>query len=273
VDNVDTAIGYLRNLEKDFPESNRLISNIAILYYKSGQQKEFEKYKERLFKLTNIDPYFYKFLTEEAMKADKDEDVNKYAAEYFKLATQDFAMRMKLARYFFDKNQFAVVLAHLEEILSRLPTYPNLHSLKAETFFKQNNLAKAKAAAEDEIKFNPSNDVGYIVFAKVFMAEKNYVEATKLTEKALRINSKNVEGLLLLGRIKLLQNYNEQAKDMFEKAQKIESNNPDIHRELGNVYRAIGQSTLAIESFKVYLELRPEAPDRAQIEQIIQMLK
>jgi tetratricopeptide (TPR) repeat protein len=273
LDNVDTAIGYLRDLEKTFPENNRLTSNIAIFYYKSGQQKNFDKYREQLFKLSNIDPMFYKFLTEEAMKMDKDEDVTTYSFEYLKRSTQDFEMRMSLAKYFYDKNQFPAAFLHLKEILNRLPSFPNLHSLMAETFLKQNDLIKAKASAEEEIKLNPSNDIGYVVLAKVFMLEKNYVEASKFSEKALRINAKNVEGLLLLGKIKLLQNYNEQAKSMFEKAQKIEQNNPEVHKELGNVYKAIGQSTLAIESFKVYLDLRPDAPDRAQIEQIMNMLK
>ena len=57
------------------------------------------------------------------------------------------------------------------------------------------------------------------------------------------------------------------------KAQKEEPNNPEIHKQLGFIFNASGQSSLAAESFENYLRLNPGASDKSEIEKYIRALR
>jgi hypothetical protein len=46
-----------------------------------------------------------------------------------------------------------------------------------------------------------------------------------------------------------------------------------IHRKIGDVYRLLGQGVLAVESYKLYLEMKPEATDKGQIESYINLME
>ena len=48
---------------------------------------------------------------------------------------------------------------------------------------------------------------------------------------------------------------------------------PILHRQIGDVYRRLGQGSLAVESYKLYLEMAPEAADKAQIESYINLMQ
>ena len=51
------------------------------------------------------------------------------------------------------------------------------------------------------------------------------------------------------------------------------SDEPVIHRKIGDVYRLLGQGVLAVESYKLYLEMNPEASDKSNIEAYINLMQ
>lgn len=51
-EDVDTAVGYLRDALKDFPDSAKINNQIAIYYYRSGQIKNFTALKDSIKKKT-----------------------------------------------------------------------------------------------------------------------------------------------------------------------------------------------------------------------------
>ncbi|MBF0207789.1 MAG: tetratricopeptide repeat protein, partial [Oligoflexia bacterium] len=63
------------------------------------------------------------------------------------------------------------------------------------------------------------------------------------------------------------------AQELYNKAAELDPNNPTIRRQLGYVYKSMGQTMLAIESFKAYLDLKPDAKDKAEITQIMKQLE
>ena len=74
---VETSIGYIRNLLKDFPGNKKLEAKIAIFYYRSGQLKYFENYKKKLEELTIPVPFYYEFMIEESKLEGKPKEVIK----------------------------------------------------------------------------------------------------------------------------------------------------------------------------------------------------
>ena len=49
LESSDTAIGYLRDLLKEHPDNPKILADIAIYYYKSGQINDFENQKNLFF--------------------------------------------------------------------------------------------------------------------------------------------------------------------------------------------------------------------------------
>lgn len=269
----EIAIGYLRDILQKYHGHPKIFANIAIYYYRSGQLKMYEKYKDKMEKLPRIDEEFYKFLISSAQREDKNEDVIKYALKLVSLVPSDIDTRMILGEYYMKRNDLVNALDTFNEVVTRLPTYPKAYYFMAKIYVLNKNYEKALEMAEKEIKFSPELEHGYYIKGDIHRRKGEYVKSIKNFEKAIAINGKNPEVLASLADIKHRQNYLDEAREYYMRALKVEPGNPILHKQLGHVFRSIGQSGLAIESYKIYLDLYPNAPDRRQIESVMKRIK
>lgn len=273
MDGADTAIGYLRNLLKENTEDPKIIGEIAIYYYKNGQTLEFEEYKKRLENLSSTNASFYEFLIYSAELDDRDEDVIKYGRELIKINPGDLDIQIKLGSNLYDKGRYKDALEMFKQILNRLESFPRANYFLAKTYIKLENLKDAETYAIKEIKVNSSLEFGYFALAEVYKEQKKFKEAELNYKKSISRNGRYMEALIGMGWIKWKQGYLDQAREYYLKALKENTNNGEIHRALGFIYKDIGQSSLAIDSFKVYLDLTPSAKDRGRIKSLIQSLR
>jgi tetratricopeptide (TPR) repeat protein len=123
----------------------------------------------------------------------------------------------------------------------------------------------AKKYANKEIAANPDLEYGYLLMAEVMLKENNVLEGTNFYKKAQTINQNSVDALMGMAFISLGKNNFDSALDLYNKAAKSDPNNAIIRRQLGHVYKAMGQGMLAIESYKAYLDLAPDAKDKGEI--------
>ncbi|WP_127715403.1 tetratricopeptide repeat protein [Halobacteriovorax sp. HLS] len=273
LDGADTAIGYLRNFLKTNKEDPRILGEIAIYYYKNGQTLEFEEYKKRLERLTSTDASFYEFLIYSAELDDRDEDVIKYGKELIKINPGDLDVQIKLGSNLYDKGLYKEALSMFQQILARLESFPKANYFLSKTYLKLRDFKNAEAAALKEIKANPTLEFGYYILGEVYRSQKNYKDAENNFKKSISRNGRYEEALIGMGWIKWKQGYLDQARQYYLKALKGNQNNGEIHRSLGFIYKDIGQSALAIDSFRVYLDLTPAAKDRANIENLMKRLR
>jgi tetratricopeptide (TPR) repeat protein len=78
MDDAETAIGFLKASEANFKDDPTILSEIAIYYYRSGQQKYFEEYKKQLEALPEKNKNLFQFLIKTAELDDKPELILKY---------------------------------------------------------------------------------------------------------------------------------------------------------------------------------------------------
>lgn len=272
-DGPDVAIGYLRDILTDKGEDPKLLASITSIYYRSGQTKEFKKYYQKIQSLSKKDEGLYEFLINSSKLDQSYGDFESYSLELLKMAPGNLKVRMDLAVYYLDtKKNIAASMDQLQEIKTRLPSYPNVYYLLAKAYILQSDLKKAKEMAETELKQNPTLDSAQFIVGEVHRVSKEYREAVTYFEKAISLNPKSMEALMSLGWIRLNQNLGSEALDLYMRAQKLEPNNAEIYRQLGYVYKALGQRSMAKEKFEDYFKLNPGAIDRAQIEAIIKQL-
>ena len=270
-DGADTAIGYLRDLLNSNKDNPQILGEIAKYYYKSGQIKEFNLYREKVEQQEIKDESFYRFMIYASELNQQTDKVLNYARELIKINPGDLATHIKIGEYLTKQGRLSQSIEAYELVKERMETYPKINYLIAKSYFEMDNLDKALEYAELEIKSNPKIPQGYYIAGEVLAKKNEYPQAIKNLEKAVTIDYGYVEALVGLAKLKRRQNSHEQARELLLRALKAEPNNPLIHRELGHVYRAVGQGVLAAESFKTYLTLMPSARDRDEIEALIRV--
>ena len=265
-DSTDTAIGYLRDVISEVGEDPKLLSSIASFYFKSGQTKEFNKYYQRIQALPKKDEAFYEFLIYAAKLEEKSNEVINYSHELLKLNPGNLKVRLELGEFLFNQKRYQEATIELEEVRLKLNSYPRVHYLLAKVYLAMFDIVNAKKMALKELDLNPNLDVAYFIVGEVARIEQDYREATLKYEKAISLNPKSVDALMALAWIRLAQNYASEAVEIYARALREERNNPEIHKQMGLAYKAMGQRALAKEKFEDYLKLNPTAPDKGQID-------
>jgi len=90
------------------------------------------------------------------------------------------------------------------------------------------------------------------------------------------VNARSYGALRGLADITYKRGQMDMALDLYKRAiseLKGTGDDPTVHRKLGDVYRVMGQGSLAIESYQIYLKLVPDASDKAEVEQHIRVLE
>ncbi len=272
-DGVDAAIGYLRGILQRYPDNAKILGEIAIYYYRSGQIKAFERYKKKIDNLFNKDADFYAFLFKMAQIEGEKEKAIEYGLQVIRLSSNNIELMMELGSLYVEVNAYNDAINIFKGVVDRVPNYPKVHYYLSSIYLKQNKLKEAEDEANAEIEQNKSSEFGYFAKAKVMYAKQQYTTATRFLEKAISINGNFVDGLKFLALIKMKQNYLDQAKELYLRARSVDQGDAEIYKQLGEIYERTGQRALALESYKIYLEIDVNASDRARIEAKMRSLR
>ncbi len=272
-DGADIAIAYLYNVLQDFPDNAKLLSQIGIFYYRSGQIKLFETIKKQLKSIPNKDTTLHYFLIEAAKLDDKPSVQIEESKKLISMNPGDLKIRLELGKLYMEMEKYKDALREFKAIENRLDTYPNLQLYMSNLYLLTDNLDKAVELAQKEIKANASGELGYILLGDIYSKQKNYIEAENQYKKAQRINGESVDMLLGLAKISFKKSQHDLALDLFLKARDNAPERAEIHKLLGDVYRKMAQSSLAIESYKLFLELSPTSKYKGEINTYIRTMQ
>jgi tetratricopeptide (TPR) repeat protein len=292
VEDDQAAVGYLLGLEKDFGENPKILGEIASLYYKSGKIKDFQDYKNKLEKLPTRDKALYEFLIKAAILDERFDEIPKLVEELLKIEPGDLEAMMTAGKVLFENDKYSESARWFIRLWQRMPTYPKVLYYIARIKYiagiiddpllpdgkpELDEYGKPKLGAlslvKNDIKENGESDIALVFLGEIFVKKGDLVQAENHFKKAQRLNPKSYEALIGLADISTRRNNFDLALDLYKKAMKQRGEEPVIHRKIGDVYRLLGQGSLAIESYKMYLEMDPEASDKAQIEKYINLMQ
>jgi len=287
-----SAIGYLLTLLNEFGENPRILGEIAVLYFRAGKVKDFESFKERISKLPQKDKYLYEYLIRTALLEERYDEIPKLVEELIKIEPGDLESMMTAGRVLFENGKLKEAAAWFKRVQEKLTTYPKVQYYGAKIKllageiddpvadggvpFKDqagNPVLGALNLIKKDIKENGENDVSLVLLGEIYVAKDMLVEAETTFKKAQKINPKSYEALIGMADISAKRSNFDLALDLYQKAMTIKSDEAVLHKKVGDVYRLIGQGALAIESYKMYLEMEPDAPDKTQIESYINIMQ
>lgn len=267
------AIGYLLSLQEEFGEDPQVMSEIAIFYYRAGKVKDFQDFKEKLEKNHSSDKSLYEFLIKAALMDDRLTDIPELVEKLLVYEPGDLEQMMTAGRVLFESGKLVEAAKWFKRIENRLPTYPRVLYYLAKIDFLAGNPDLALKKIESNIKINGENDADLVLMAQIKNSKSEFVEAENLFKNAQKLNPKSYEAIVGLADISTKRNNHDLALDLYKRGLKIRSDEAIIHKKIGDVYRQLGQGALAIESYKMYLEMDPESPHKRNLESYIQLMK
>ena len=156
------------------------------------------------------------------------------------------------------KDQFLRV----EKINERFPwVYYYLGRIE----LKRGRSEKALRRAKEEKNINPHSPAPYLLAAEAYTVMEKYGLCAREYQKAIQVSSQNAQIYIKLARCYRQSGSLDVAQSMLEQAKELESGNPAVYRELGAIYESKGYAQLALDAYKKYLELAPNALDAPQI--------
>jgi len=273
VETSNAAIGYLYSVLENFPDNSKIYSAIGTYYYRSGQIKKYEDIKEKILSLPTKDVSLYEFLIESSRLDDNVDKMIEYSESLILISPGNLKERLNLASTYIGLQKYKKAKKHLDAISSRYDSYPKLQLLYAKLYFLIDKVDKATMLAEREIKENPTVEDGYNLLGDIYIKEKDLIKARKFYLKAMKINPKNIAANMGVAYIAFHRDRYDMALDQYQKVIEIDPSRSDVYRLLGDVYRKLGQSQLAIRNYKQFLEISPNSQYKNSIKTYIRTLE
>lgn len=273
VDGADAAIAYLFGLLQQYPKNPSILGDIAIYYHRAGKSQQFKDTRKDIEELSVQDPRIYRFLIKSSILDEKWDDAVKYTNELIKLEPGELSAMMEIGRVLMSIKRYRDAAAWFVRVRDKLPSYPKVGYYKALIELYVNEPNQALKDVQEDMKLNGQYEEGVILVGDIYRSQEKYTEAEGQYKAALKLNVRSPGAMRGLADLALKRGQLDVALDLFKRAVAEDKDNPDVHRHLGDVYRLQGQASLAIEAYKVYLKLRPDAQDRPQVDQYIRTLE
>lgn len=144
--------------------------------------------------------------------------------------------------------------------------FPRVSFYLAKCYLELGDYNKASELISEEKANNPFLADPYILSAQIFELKHQFKECAAEYSAATRLRPASADLYVKASICYRKSNSVEIAEDMLTIAKQKESGFVDIYREQGYIFELNNQREQAIESWRKYLELSPNTPDRSMIE-------
>lgn len=174
-----------------------------------------------------------------------------------------------IGQLYLDSGRYQLALEQFQKVIAVNPNYPFAHYYAGQTYLKLKEYDEALEMSKQERLMNPDIPEPYMLAGEAFFYKKQYPLCTEQYQKVLTKGLTIADTYIKLARCYRLSGNYESAMTMLTEAQKKESGNPDVYKELGALYHEKGSFIKAIEGYRRYLQLRPNAEDKKRVEALI----
>lgn len=267
------AIGYLLSLLDEFGESSKVLSEIAIFYYRAGRVRDFQNYKEKLEKFHSQDKTLYEFLIKAALMDERYNDVPGLVDKLIAIEPGELDAMMTAGRVLFEDGKLIDAAKWFKRVQEKLPSYPKVLYYTAKIKYLSGDPDGALEEIKKDIKENGENDDDLVFMAQIQLEKGMLLEAENLFKRAQKINPRSYDAIVGMADLSTKRSNFDLALDLYKRALKLNAEETIVHKKIGDVYRQLGQGALAIESYQLYLDMEPETPHKRQIEAYIKLMQ
>lgn len=275
VEGPDAGIQFLQDeMQKSTSTRAELLGAMAELEIRKGQWTAAQQYVDQA-RAANAE-YAYPWKLQAQIYLN-DENTDKKALDKALESFKSYSDRnpsdpsgyLERYRIFMKKAQFEKAQLELEKIYAIYPKYPNLHLYKGIMY---SNMGNHKVAAEEfgtELKNNPNSAPTLISLGKALLELGDPKGALTHLAKAMAIQPTNAEAKMFAAVANQRQKNYTGAIALFQAAVQLDAGNPLVYKRMGECYRDMGDLINARKAFQKYLQMEPDATDKAEIERYL----
>lgn len=167
-------------------------------------------------------------------------------------------------RIYAEQKQYEKASEELNRVYTTFPKYPGLHYLKGNLYLVQGQHELAVAEYQTELKNHPHHVDTLVAYAKELIQQKDPDQAMVQLNKAMMLAPQLAEPKHWAGYAAYLSKNYQGAIALYQAAIQLDAGNPMIYKRLGLAYKTLGDLPAASKAFQRYIELAPDAPDRAE---------
>lgn len=278
LDSPSRAISFLKDKLAAQPNSAAIMTNLAVIYLRSGDQDSGKNYLQNAIRSDSKYAEAFRLLGD-LTKEEGDNQADNYAARrhsyryalasyemYSKLAPNDPEGFKATADLYFNIRDLGAAAKNYYKVLDLTKNYPDVRLRLAQISRNGGDAAKAIDLLNQEIKINPRNDMAYVEKGNISMAKAKgyndkgdvaaakleYLNATTAYTEAARINEKNADALFGLGVVYHLQGSFDNALSLFARVIKLDPLKADVYWQQGLIYQKLNNTQRAIQAYRDY---------------------
>jgi tetratricopeptide (TPR) repeat protein len=264
---IGSAQQYLSQLINTYPDNLDYRTSLGLILMKD------ERYSEAIPVLKQVvenNPNHMKsqMLLGEAFT--KTNDLNEALKTYFRAASLDPSGAEPIFEIgeVYLKNPATVnkALKSFQKVIETNPRYPKAYYSAGQAALQLGLTKQAVDYAEMEKKINPKIADPYILLSNIYFSQEKYSQSANELRRAVQLRPDDSNLYIQLAKSHRLSGQLDTAAAMLRVAASKESGNADIYREQGAVFEKQGLNDQAASAYSRYLELKPNAEDRADVQ-------
>ena len=274
-DSVEHAISYLHDeLKKSGKPKAEFLAAIAELQIRRGDVNLAQQFIDEARQLNPNYALPLKlqgqiYLAKEGQQKDALDKALVAFKQYSSANKSDPSGFLERYKIFLRRAQFENAERELGEVFALFPKWPKLRIYTGQLYFTQGNYQRAAEEFNKELENDKTSVAARLWLGKAYTETGNFTEAQRLITECMAYAPGASEPKSWAGWINYQQKNYPAAAALLEAALSIDKGNSLIYKRLGFVYRAMGDGARAKQSFRKYIEMEPDSPDRAEVERYL----
>ena len=271
-DNVNVAVGRIQSELSKLPKARAdLLDGIAEIYFAANDEARALQFIQQA---KDIDPDYPETYRIEGLIYLKEifikREAKKKALDAFKAYSDrkpsDPLGYLERFEIFLKDSNFDAAAEEVSRVFEVSPHFPELHYRRAQLFSRMGKVKDALSELDLELKINPRFGKALVEKGNILLKMGSLDDAMKSFTTAMQLNPQDPSAKVGAARVNYIKRQFPSSIALYLSALVIDRGNPEIYKQLGFAYRDSGDAEKAEQAFQSYLDLAPDASDRADFE-------
>ena len=262
---VPNGVAYLNDLINTYPTELNYRVGLAEILVQDEQYGQAKGVLKQVVEVDDKNKEAFALLGDaDALSGNLDDATSDYISAA-RIDPSDPAALFRLGEVFLKADRADKAIEQFQLVLRVNPNFPRAHYNLARAYFQSQITEKALTELDLEKKINPKLSDPYEFAGDIYLTTRKYSQAAREYQKASEIKDLGAGIYVKMSRAYRGQGAYDEALAMLRIAATRESGMADIYKEYGFIYDAKGMESEAVGSFKQYLRLEPNSPDKQLI--------
>lgn len=255
---LEEAVGDLRTILRDVPDSARAHALLAKAHEMQGAKDLAEDHYSRAFKAGKQQTQFGMAYAEFLLRTGKAKQVEDVLKDVLRAAPGDVAALKMLAQAYINAGNLAGAQAVADELAKLKNQQVAANQVQGAVFAARKNYENSIASFRRAYELSPSDVQPMVALVRSYLVAGKSKEALSFMQSVVEASPNNADAKVLLGQLLLQAGKADEAKQAFESAVTTAPKNVGAHQSLVSLYASQGKMENAEQAADAGLKATPD---------------